>query len=381
MFDKLPERGHAMWPQVSGPYVTVAAIAVLEILDRMVPGLPDPAPLVLMAVVYAAFAGGLASGLFSAAMAVAFFAGQRALPGQLLAWAPAEVPALVLLGAVTPAIVVMVGLLKGRAERAFDLQVEHERLRAVDQMKTQFINNAAHELRTPLTPIVLQLHVLKQGAAAGLSDRQQKALELLDRNISRLNLLVGDLLEVAKLQAGHLKLERKVIDLDRVASEAVESFREPARQAGVELELRTAGGLVVEADAKRLIQVLFNLLSNALKFTPRGGRIAVESALQGGHAVVRVRDTGPGLTQEQRARLFEPFTQVHDAKTGPAGSGLGLYICRGILEQHGGRIWAESEGRGKGATFAFALPASAAPAPPPAPPPAPSVAEALRRRA
>jgi signal transduction histidine kinase len=349
-------------PELSGPYVTLATVAALALLYHMVPGLPDPAPVVLMAVVYAAFAGGLRSGLASAAIALAYVLGSASLPGTVLAFAPGEVPRVVLLGLTIPAMAVLVARLQERAQRARASEAEQLRLRELDKLKTQFLNNAAHELRTPLTPIVLQLRMLRTSQeGAPLSEKQRHAMDMLDRNIRRLNALVQDLLEVAKLQAGQLRLSRRLVDLDHVVGEAVESFREPAAEAGVVLDFRPSGGAVVEADAKRLLQVLFNLLTNALKFTARGGTIAVEVQARDDGAEVRVRDTGPGLAAEQLGRLFQPFQMAHDPERGPAGSGLGLFICRGIVEQHGGRIWAASEGPGKGTTFAFALPAAASP--------------------
>jgi PAS domain S-box-containing protein len=237
---------------------------------------------------------------------------------------------------------------------------ELERLKELDRFKTQFINNAAHELGTPLTPIKLQLHVLKSSRQGGLSPQQQKALAILDRNVDRMAALVADVLQVARLQSGKLGIERQPMDLHRVVAEAVESFQEPAEQAGLSLELRTTPGLTLQADAKRVTQVLFNLLNNAWKFTPPGGAITVETRREGGEAVVRVRDTGAGLRPEDIPRLFRPFTQVHDTmERTRGGTGLGLYICRGIVELHGGRIWAESEGPGRGATFTFTLPLAA----------------------
>lgn len=236
-------------------------------------------------------------------------------------------------------------------------QAELEQLREIDQFKTLFINTAAHELRTPLTPIKVQLHLLRSGDMASLSERQRHAISVLERNIDRLSHLVEDILEGARIQAGRLRAKKKPIELDRVIGEAVESFRDPARESGVTLEADLQPGLVVPADAKRLIQVLFNLLSNALKFTPSGGTIRVESGSDDESTYIRVKDTGTGLTKEQASRLFRPFSQVHDPMTTVrGGTGLGLYISRSLVDLHGGRIWCESDGPGKGSTFTFTLP-------------------------
>jgi PAS domain S-box-containing protein len=281
---------------------------------------------------------------------------------------------------------------KAEEERLTSLErlKELERLRELDKFKTAFINTAAHELGTPLTPIKLQLHILRSGDGAQLSDRQRKALEILDRNVERLNALVQEVLKVARLQAGRLGITKERVDLNRVVFEAVESFQEPARESGIELEMRTTPGLQVDADPKRVTQVLFNLLNNAWKFTPDGGRITIETARVNELAVVRIRDTGQGMRPEDLQKLFQPFSQVHDTmqKT-QAGTGLGLYICKGIVELHGGRIWAESPGPGLGSTFSFAIPLEAKPevsvrppikAPEPAPQPR-KAADTIAKRA
>lgn len=251
---------------------------------------------------------------------------------------------------------------KAEEERLTSLErlKELERLRELDKFKTTFINTAAHELGTPLTPIKLQLHILKTTGEGEMSDRQRRALQILDRNVERLNHLVQEVLKVARLQAGRLGVSKEHVDINRLVFEAVESFQDPARESGVELELRTTPGLHAEADPKRLTQVIFNLLNNAWKFTPRGGRISIETTRVNEMAVVRVRDTGAGIRPEDLPRLFQPFSQVHDTMQRTAsGTGLGLYICKGILDLHGGRIWAESPGPGLGSTFSFAVPVEA----------------------
>jgi len=235
---------------------------------------------------------------------------------------------------------------------------EIERLEELNRFRAEFMNMAAHELSTPLTPIKLQLYMLQNAQSKGLSPDQVEAVALLRRNVDRLARLVADILTSTNLQAGRFGLDLQPIRLDGVLHEAVASFREPARRAGVTLELALDGELAVAGDPARLTQVLFNLLDNALKFTPRGGRVMVEARDTAETVLVRVRDDGAGLTREDLARLFHPFTQAHPwAQTSRhGGSGLGLYICRGIVDLHGGRIWAESDGLGAGAVFTFALP-------------------------
>jgi signal transduction histidine kinase len=227
----------------------------------------------------------------------------------------------------------------------------------MNEFKTRFLNTAAHELNTPLTPIKLQLHLLRTEAKGTLAPEQARAVVLIERNIDRLGRLVGDLLEASRLQAGKLGIEHKPVDVNLVAREAIESFNEPARRAGVELKLHEGPAAIVLGDDKRLTQVLYNLLSNAVKFTEEGGRIDIDTATSRGSAVVRVSDTGVGIPSLDMKRLFQPFSQVPDPDGKPRpGTGLGLYVSKGIVELHAGRIWCESAGKGQGASFAFEIP-------------------------
>lgn len=240
-------------------------------------------------------------------------------------------------------------------------QGELARLREQDAFKTLFINTAAHELRTPLTPIKIHMHVLESGKRGALNAEQRKTVDILKRNLERLGLLIEDVLNVSRLQAGHLTLEQSRIDLSRVVREVGQTFQPMAEEAGVQLVVNAIDEVPVHADPKRVNQVLFNLMDNALKFTPSGGRIEVRLRKQEGWAVVGVRDTGSGLRAEDMARLFQPFTQVHDPmEQTRSGSGLGLYISRGILGLHGGDITCESPGPGQGSTFTFRLPLASA---------------------
>lgn len=244
-----------------------------------------------------------------------------------------------------------------REQRQREHQVELDRLREMNDFKTQLLNTAAHELNTPLTPLRLQLHLLTSGSLGDLDVRQSRAIGVLERNVKRLADLVADVLDVAKLEAGSLKMEPVPVSMQGVSAEVMEAFEETARRVGVGLRVESKTDLVVAADLSRVTQVAFNLVSNALKFTPRGGDVRLRYEKEGDHIRVSVTDTGLGLTAEQMGRLFEPFSQVHEENQAAAGgTGLGLYICKGIIEQHGGTIGVQSEGPGTGSTFSFTLP-------------------------
>lgn len=245
-------------------------------------------------------------------------------------------------------------------ERA-ELQVANVRLKELDRIKTRLINSAAHELGTPLTPIKMQLYMLK-AFPDQLNPRQKRAVDILDRNVDRLTFLVQDMLDVARLESGKMDIRHEPADVSDLIREVNETFFDSAARAGVSMEARADPGLWIEGDANRLGQVLYNLLSNALKFTRAGGKIVIAAHQAGNEVLVTVSDNGTGLDQGQISRLFQPFTQVHDPMAVHAtGTGLGLYISRGLIAAHGGRIWAESPGLGLGSTFAFALPMIPAP--------------------
>ena len=234
-------------------------------------------------------------------------------------------------------------------------QGEVRRLNELNRMRIDFLNTAAHDLKTPLTPLRLGMATLRR--RGHLPAAQRTTLDLMDRNIVRFQLLVEDMLDAARLQSGRLMLRRERVDLRALVRDAVASFQEPARQGGVRLQVDALPAADLDADPLKAMQVLMNLVSNAVKYTPHGGRVDVRVALRPGEAVLEARDSGLGFDPQQAAQLFQPFVRLHEAVPGVAkGTGLGLYISKGIVEQHGGRIWAESEGPGQGATFFVAWP-------------------------
>ncbi len=242
-------------------------------------------------------------------------------------------------------------------EKTRELEVANRRLVEVDRMRTRILNVASHELNTPITPLRMQVHLLKTQGLGELNKRQLNAVEILERNLVRLSVLVKDILDVSKIEAGRLRLRPEPTQVVQVVEDTVDTFDQLARDRGISLEKRIEGEAWVQADSGRIAQVVSNLISNALKFTPANGCILVEARERDNMVEVSVKDDGMGLTKEQTDRLFQPFEQVHDLmEMTEGGSGLGLYISKGIVESHRGQMGIESDGPKKGVTAWFRLP-------------------------
>jgi signal transduction histidine kinase/integral membrane sensor domain MASE1 len=227
---------------------------------------------------------------------------------------------------------------------------------AANRAKDHFLATLSHELRTPLNAIMGWLRLLRNPRL----DEPQKihAVDVIERNARLQAQLINDLLDVSRIIAGKLELEKYPVDLTLVVQEAVEAIRGDVEAKALVLEasLDPATGEVL-GDPMRLGQVVSNLLSNAVKFTPSGGRIAVRLAREGGHARLSVADSGEGIEPAMLPQVFEPFHQADSTTTrAHQGLGLGLAIVRQLVDAHGGRARAESEGRGRGATFVVELP-------------------------
>jgi len=229
--------------------------------------------------------------------------------------------------------------------------------RAADRLKDEFFALVSHELRTPLTSISGYLEILLEEDEEPLSDHQRRHfLGVIDRNARRLERLVGDLLFVARLEEGRLRLEPAPVDLRRLAAEAIEVAAPMAEHRGITLRLACEPLPLFLGDPGRLGQSLDNLLSNALKFTPEGGRVDVAIGRRGDRALVEVSDSGLGIPHAEQGRLFERFFRSSTATDRAIpGVGLGLTIVKAIVEGHGGAITVESE-EGRGATFRLELP-------------------------
>jgi signal transduction histidine kinase len=237
-----------------------------------------------------------------------------------------------------------------------DLSAQNERLRELDRLKDEFIALVSHELRTPLTSIRGYTELLLDGEAGNLTDEQRRFLGVVERNSHRLLHLVGDLLFLAQVEAGKLVLDVGALDLSAVASESVETARPQAEAKEITLTLATGPVPLIAGDRARMAQLLDNLISNAIKFTPQGGRVDVRVRSLHDQAVLEVRDSGMGIPADEQEFLFERFFRTSNAtEHAIQGTGLGLAISKAIVEAHSGRITVTSE-EGAGTTFQVALP-------------------------
>lgn len=238
------------------------------------------------------------------------------------------------------------------------LQRVKERLESVDRRKDEFLAMLSHELRNPLAAIHNGLGILDRVAPGG--EQACRAQVIIRRQVGHMIRLVDDLLDASRVAHGKLQLQHERIDLNDLATCTALDYRAAFVKGEVALRVETAPAPVwVNGDRTRLSQVLGNLLQNAVKFTPRGGATTVSILVDADHdqAVLRVQDTGRGLTREMLPRIFEAFMQTETTLDRPKGGlGLGLAVAKGLVELHGGLIFAESDGLGQGATFTVSLP-------------------------
>jgi signal transduction histidine kinase len=240
-------------------------------------------------------------------------------------------------------------------EREEELSVAKRELEEAARMKDIFFATLSHELRTPLTAIVGWVHILKEGQTDPAV--VQRAVETIERNLSVQNTLIADLLDVSRIVSGKLDLEMATLDLPALVQASVDSARPTASANGIALEVVLSPiSSPISGDAARLQQVVTNLLTNSLKFTPRAGRVVVRLARKDSQAVLTVADSGSGIRPEVLPFVFERFRQASVADTKAGGLGLGLAIVKHIVEMHQGTVTAASAGTGQGATFTVTLP-------------------------
>jgi len=245
--------------------------------------------------------------------------------------------------------------------RSGELADQNERLLELDRLKDEFVSLISHEFRTPLTSMHGYLDLLREDDDS-FTAKQKEFLQVLDRNTQRLLRLVNDLLFVAQLDAGQLQLAAEAVEPAALARECVEAIRPLAAAKAIEVGFAAEQVPRVVADRGRIVQLLDNLLTNAVKFTPSGGRVHVGVSLAADRVVVQVADTGIGIPDSERDQVFERFFRTERAsRRAIPGSGLGLVVVKSIVEAHGGTIAVAGSGD-SGTTFRVELPVAGVPA-------------------
>ena len=241
-------------------------------------------------------------------------------------------------------------------ERTRELAEANALLGVASRHKSEFLANMSHELRTPLNAIIGFSDVLLQRMNGELTDKQEEYVaDILDSGKHQLA-LINDILDLSKVEAGRMELELTSFSLPEVLATAATLVREQAVRRGIRLEVEVDPAVTtIVADKRKVKQVVVNLLANAVKFTPNGGRVEVSARLLADAIHVSVRDTGPGIAVDDQARIFEEFGQARTRPATPEGTGLGLTLAQRFVILHGGRIWVEST-LGEGSTFTFTLP-------------------------
>jgi len=229
----------------------------------------------------------------------------------------------------------------------------------LDQMKDNFVASVSHELRTPLVAIDKSISLILNKNAGEISPTQEQFLTIAERNLKRLGLLVNDLLDLSKLEAGRIELKAQPSSIDKIIYESVATLKTWAETKSINIQTKIQEALPeVNIEENRIIQVLNNLIGNAIKFTPENGNIIIEARSSNRERAleVSVADTGVGIAGEDLAKIFDKFYQSGErVSTDINGTGIGLTIAKEIIELHRGKIWAESE-EGRGAKFTFTLP-------------------------
>jgi signal transduction histidine kinase len=244
----------------------------------------------------------------------------------------------------------------GVLARAFNAMAS--RLRQLDAMKEEFFAIFSHELRSPLTSVREAAHLLADGVPGPLTPKQVRLVEIIGRSSDRLLRLVNQILDVSRLRAGLLPIGQVPVDLERVVVRAADELRPQAEEAGITLRRERMGSsFTIIGDEERLVQVVVNLVANAVRFTPTGGQVVLRTIDAGPECELQVEDTGIGIPAAELPHVFETYRQAH---AGRGGTGLGLAIVRALVLAHGGRVTVESH-EGKGSRFTVLLPREGVP--------------------
>ena len=246
--------------------------------------------------------------------------------------------------------------------KTLELQIAFEKLKKLDQLKSDFFINMSHTLRTPLTSIIGYAELILHGKAGQISDMQKGFLDIIERNSRDLFRMISDILDISKLEAGELQLYPKQIPLNPLFNNLMDMMQQSAekKKIKIEAEIDLPSNLIY-ADEEKLKHILINLLDNAVKYTPEGGKIKLAAQDKEREIIISVIDSGTGVPPEHREMIFDKFKQIKNLKvSGMRGVGLGLSIVKDLVKLHGGKAWVESppfsQGNGAGSSFSFSLP-------------------------
>ena len=242
---------------------------------------------------------------------------------------------------------------------ARDLNKMSSQLKEIDQLKKDFLASVTHELKSPLTSLIMYVDLFLEGAAGELTEKAKKFLKIMERSSKRLSRFIDDLLDMAKIERGKMEIKKEPLEILPIVSEIAELIKPQADEKDIEIAMNIPDNLpLVFVDGDRTRQIITNILSNSVKFTPEKGKISVNIQDEKEHFQVSISDTGIGIPPEQIGKIFDKFEQVKEVRErvkGPRGTGLGLAIVKSLVEAQGGKIWVESE-VDKGSTFYFTLP-------------------------
>lgn len=348
-------------PRLIGTTVPIGFLLVVSLLRDATGGsISGFGGFYLLAVIYFALFYGIAEVLLGLVLTAAatviplLFAGAPDYP--ISGWRGAVVQVVV---AAIAGLTIQRLVQNVRANAALTEQ-RNTQLLALDRLKDEFMSVVSHEFRTPLTSIQGYLELVLEDGSETLDPEQLSYLEVVERNVSRLQNLVEDLLFVARLEQGSLEIHPEKVDLGLLLADATATAQPAAAAKDVELELSAPEHVAVRVDRVRIAQLLDNLVSNAVKFTPTGGRVLIAVESSSDAVAVQVSDTGVGIPNDELPQLFTRFFRASTAQSNQIpGTGLGLRISQSIAQAHGSRILVESA-LGEGTTFTFELPLAVA---------------------
>ncbi len=245
---------------------------------------------------------------------------------------------------------------EGELKNVLTVMADITMLKEIEQLKTDFFATVSHEFRTPLTSILMGAGMMKMGQLAELTPKGEEILHAIEQDCSRLLRLADNLLDLSRMEAGAISMDMTEAHAEKMIQAALGPLKLQAEKRGIKLITSVSPDLpLIRADVTKIIWVLTNLVGNALRYTDQGGSITVKARNRGTRLFFSVTDTGKGISSEHHQRIFEKFVQGEDQNYSSGGAGLGLAICKDIVEAHGGEIWVESA-PGQGATFTFSVP-------------------------